>query len=200
MNCPMRIWVSSASAEIDKEYIGYKTHTEPNSIHYCSIVYKGYNTGWVWNDAKQVVNNIAYLERYMTFQEERDWYIQHYDINDPTNKINLEGLFHDMYDIGDAHHELWNAWIGINWREMALRLLDEDFYLIGIAPCPWGHGGYKQPIAFVVETKDGTERFWCHGEKDWVLDMREEMKEVYNERKCGRPIHPNGISELAQVK
>ena len=182
MNCPMRIWVSVKEAEIDKEYFGYKNNNEPNSIHYCSIYYKGNGIGWIWNDPKQSVE-VSYLERYMTFKEEEQWYQDNYDSNNSSNQINLSGLFHDMYDVGDARHEMWNAWIGTTWRELALNIIDEDFYLIGIAPAPWGHTGYEQPIAFVAESKDGVDRFWCHGEKNWVLDMREEMKEVYNERK-----------------
>ena len=183
MDCPLKVWEAASAAEIDKEYDGYKTFDEPNCTHLCSIVYKGNGTGWVWNDSKQLVSNISYLERYMTFEEEKEWYIKHYDKNNPTNQINLDGLFHDMYDVGDARHEMWNAWIGIEWKEMALRLLDEEFYLIGIAPAPWGHSLYSDAVAFVAESKDGTDRFWCHGDMETVKQMREEMKEVYNERK-----------------
>jgi hypothetical protein len=36
----------------------------------------------------------------------------------------------------------------------------------------------RHPVAVVIEYKDG-DRYWCHAEKDWIDDMREDSLEIY---------------------
>lgn len=178
---PYEKWISVSEAIIDAEYCGYKTTINPNTIHGCSIVYKGDRTGWCWNKPEQEVKNISFLSRKLTFEEKEDWYKNQFNIKDQKDQLNLMGLFNNMYDCGDAYHEEWNAWIGADWYEMAFNLREEDFILVGISPAPWNVDyifGEGNSVAFVCENENGI-RFWCHGSKRWVEDMRSETRDIY---------------------
>lgn len=169
------IWIPVAEAEIDKEYYGYQSADTPNSIYYCTIMYKGNGTGWVWNRESNVAHNITFLERYATFEEERE-----ISRKKPNTTLNLFGLFNDMSSVGDAYHEMWNAWIDCDFYDMNTALHEEESTLVGIAPAPYKWNWPEECVAFVAETNNG-DRFWCHGSKDMLEDMREQMKEIYNE-------------------
>lgn len=182
MQAPSSKWIPIKEAIIDKEYNGYKTADEPNVSSYCAIVYKGNDMGWRWGDPEREAKNLTYLLRDLTYEETEQWYKNRFDKNDSTTKLNLYGLYNDMYDVGDARHEMWNAWIALDFYEMNECIKDNDFYLIGIAPAPWNADdifGEGNTIAFVAEEFNTGNRFWCHGGKSWVEDMREQMKNVY---------------------
>lgn len=115
----------------------------------------------------------------MTLQENDKYYYQQFNIQDKKTQLNLLGLFNDMYDVGDAHHELGNAWISINFYKMNNNLSHEDFFLVGIAPAKWNNSYIDDPIAFVTEDKNGS-RFWSHGSLRWVKEMRNQMQTIYN--------------------
>ena len=60
-----------------------------------------------------------------------------------------------------------------------MNLLDEGFSIVGIAPCGGPVRSFRDPVAVVCEMYDTGERFWCHAERDWIDDMREESKTYY---------------------
>ena len=95
------------------------------------------------------------------------------------NQLNLYGLHADLYSIGDAVHEMWNGWIETDWKKQLIEIIDEDFIIVGIAPCS-GRWNMRDPVAVVAEYDNG-DRFWCHAERDWIEDMREESKKVLEE-------------------
>lgn len=185
--CPGYEWVPAAAAEIDKEYTGYTGGPHgPNATCWCKIINKGNGIGWTWGKEEQAVSGIISYKRDFDWQEEAAWYHEHFDINNHVNTNNLIGLFTDLYSVGDAYHEMWNGWIGADFYEMAGELEDETFYLLGIAPAPWEKDdifGEGNSVAFVGCYYSSDERFWCHGSKDWVEDMREQMEDIYNEIK-----------------
>ena len=167
-----------SQAIIDFEYNGYKTSKDPGMSTFGSCVYKGNGVAWSWGKSDRPVDGIIELFRSYTPDEEEQWYKDHFDIKDSKTILNLFGLFHDMYDIGDAYHEMWNSWIKLDFYEMAVTLQDEDFNVIGIAPAPYGAAYIDNPVAVVAEEKNGT-RFWCHADQKWIDDMREQIRPVY---------------------
>lgn len=182
---PRTKWVAAADAEIDKVYEGYRRLPSP-SLYMCSIQNKGNGVGWRWSDEEYTETGITHFEEELTWEEEEAWYRNHFDINNHRNSNNLIGLFTDLYDVGDAYHEMWNAWIKCDFYEMAVKLEEEDFYLLGIAPAPWDKDdlfGEGKSCAFVGCYYSTDERFWAHGSYDWVEDMREQMEDVYDEIK-----------------
>lgn len=186
MKCPHSKWISAAAGEVDKEYRGYKTANEPNTVCFATILYKGNGVAWRWGDEKQIITNITFLDKEMDWQETAQWYKDQFDITDPKTSNNLIGLFTDLYGVADAYHEMWNGWVDCDFYEMAAELSDEDFYLVGIAPAPWSKDdifGKGKSVAFIAEYYDSGERFWCHGSLDWVEGMREQMEDIYEEMK-----------------
>ena len=177
--CPDGKWIPVQEAEIDKEYSGYKDSTQPNSQNYCTILYKGNGVGWRWKDEKCAQSNLAFLYQEFTYKDQEEWYKSQFSLDNPKAVINLQALYHDMYHVGDATHELWNAWAGVDWYEMSHRLDEEEIFLLGVAPAPYSWNAGGECVALVAETYDGQYRFWIHFGKDWVDDMREEMQEIY---------------------
>lgn len=182
MGAPTRIWLPVEKATIDETYMGYKIANEPNGMHLCEIKYKGNGIGWVWNDEKNKVENITELERYTTFQEVEEWYKARFDLTDTDTQLNLYGLFEDLYSVGDAHREMWNAWIGLDFYELNENLKENGMILIGIAPAPFEWSMGEECCAYIAEFKDTGERIWCHGAKHWVDDMRTQMTEFAPEK------------------
>lgn len=177
--CPTSEFIPVEQGIIDKEYNGYITADRPNSESYCSITYKGNGVGWCWNNEERKVENITFLNKRLTVDEQEEWRKAHYEAKDPREQLNLMGLYNDMYDVGDASHEMYNAWTSIDWYEMAENLSREDFFLVGIAPAPWDCYSIDNPVAAVIEEENGT-RFWCHMGKSWIDRMRKQMREIYN--------------------
>ena len=178
MKAPFYKWILAEEAKIGKKYIGYKTSDKPDTTCLCEVEYLGDNKALVFGTRE--VDNVSMLERHTTYEEQADWNKQHFDISNSKTQLSLYGLFTDLYDIGDANHEMCNSWVTNDFYEMNVDLLDEDFILIGIAPAPYGCPALDDPIAFVIEYENG-ERFWCHGGKSWVDSMREDMREIYNQ-------------------
>lgn len=179
---PSDKWIPVEQGTIDKEYNGYKEKGS-SAICYCSCIYKGDTTIWPFGNECRAVQNVSELRSYLTWDEQEQWYKDNFDKNNTKNKINILGLFHDMYDIGDSYHEMWNCWIKIDFYEQIVCLEDEEFYLIGIAPAPWDKDdifGEGNSCAFVCENYDGT-RFWCHGSWEWVKNMRKQGRDIYLE-------------------
>lgn len=183
MGAPRRVWLSISEAKIGEEYCGYKSSDSPGSTHMGRVEYLGDGKGLVFGTTP--VENLIELERETSWQEQEEWYYKRFDITNSKNQLNLLGLFNDMYDVGDAYHEMWNSWVGIDFYKMTSDILDEDFTLVGIAPAPYGCFAIDDPVAFVAEESNGT-RFWCHGSEKWVTDMREQMKDIYEDYIKGR--------------
>lgn len=177
--CPTTEYIPVEQGIIDAEYCGYKTYDKPNTESFCLLKYKGNGVGWVFNNEDRKVENISHLKRRLSFEEQSNWRKRNYDSKDPREQMNLMGLFNELYSVGDAHHEMYNAWICVDWYEMAECLAHEDFFLVGIAPAPWDCCSVKNPVAAVVEDSDGN-RWWCHAGQDWIDSMRKQMKEIYN--------------------
>ena len=171
-----RVWLPVEEGIIGIEYLGYKTFDKPNTVNFCDIRYLGEGKGLIFD--KFPVENISELERETTWQEQAKWYEDKFDLNDNKCQLNLLGLFNDMYDVGTAYHEMWNGWVGTNFYEMNSDLIEGNSFLVGISPAPYGCASLRDAVAFIAETDTG-ERFWSHGSKDWVDDMREEMLEIY---------------------
>ena len=179
LKCPTYEFIPVENAIVDEEYWGYKTFDYPNCESICLITYKGNGTGLIFNDQEREVVNISFLKKKLSFTEQEKWRQIHYNIKNPREQINLMGLYNDMYDIGDAYHEMYNAWIAADWYEMSENLQNESFFLIGIAPAPWDCWSILNPVALVIEEEDGT-RLWCHAGLNWIKQMRNQMLPIYN--------------------
>lgn len=169
-----------SEAEIDFEYSGYKDKSSSTCEHICACTYKGDGIVWPFDNPDRAVTDVYELSRPYTLEEQEEWYKDRFDAYTSNTSQNLFGLFHDMYDVGDARHEMYNAWIRLNFYEMAECMKDEDFIILGVAPAPYGDGYFEDPVAIVAEEYTG-DRFWCHSEKKWVEEMREQMRPVYKE-------------------
>ena len=162
------------------EFYGYEYISGDSHImSMCQIVIGDDGTPLVWGRTP-LTDPYDYFIRRRTWQEIEQWYIDQVDMSKQSHSLNLIGLHEDLYSVGDAYHEMWNGWISTSWEEQIVSLEDEDFFIIGIAPAPRGFTGCRDPIAVVCEYYDNGERFWCHAEKDWIDDMREESKEIYD--------------------
>ena len=182
MKAPTRIWIPAEEAIPGVEYHGYKSANEsPTMYHMCSVRYKGNGVGWIFDAPKHEEKNIIQLERYTTFQEQEDWYKEHFDIKDSATFLNLNGLFNDLYDTCGAAHEMWNAWVCCDFHELNANLKENEMMLVGIAPAPYDWNMGEECRAYVIEDVETHDLYWCHGSKAWVDVMRDQMEECWNE-------------------
>lgn len=97
----------------------------------------------------------------------------------PQAKEIIKALQHQLYDSGDATHELWNTWVcALNPYEMAESLEKHNLTIVG-----WFYlTKFKKnlDIGVVAERKDGT-RIWCHARKFWFDNWKEEFPDLYKE-------------------
>ena len=180
IRAPRHIDVLPEDIDVTKEYEGYKCGE--NSYHLCSITFDENKNPIIFGkypiEEEKKKEITAYL-RYTTWKEEKEWYKNAIDFSNKIHKMNLIGLHTDLYDIGDGCHEMWNGWIGVSWEEQLMNVFDENFFIVGVAPCKGPVRNFRDPIAVICEMFDSGERFWCHAEKDWIDDMREESKSIY---------------------
>ena len=161
-------------------YRGYETvNGDSTTIHFCEVVISQNGTPLVWGK-NPIEEEVSVFTRRMTWDEERDWMKTQIDLSKDIYQLNLMGLHNNMYDVGDAVHRMWNGWIQADFVEQLVFLEDEDFFIVGVAPAPYGTATMREPIAFICEYIDDGSRFWCHSEKDWIDDMREESLSLYN--------------------
>ena len=161
-------------------YRGYETtNGDSTTIHFCEVVIAQDGTPLVWGK-NPIEEEVSCFTRRMTWDEERDWMKSQIDLTKDIYQLNLIGLHNNMYDVGDAVHQMWNGWIQADWIEQLVSLEDENFFIVGVAPPPYGAPAFREPVAFVCEYIDDGERFWCHSEKDWIDDMREDTLSIYN--------------------
>ena len=183
IDIPNDKWIPVNEAKVGESYNGYRDSIELNSYHYCTVVYKGNGIGWVWGDENNVVENITFLNKRLTYWERSELKRQQFDLSNDHSQLNLYGLYTDLYSVGDAHHELWNAWIDCDFYEMDYMLRKDEIVLVGIAEAPWepNFSGGDTYLAFVAEDIDTNERFWCHGGKMTLETLREQMEDIYEE-------------------
>ncbi len=98
------------------------------------------------------------------------------DIYEKTKQI-IKDLDHELYDCGDAYHEMWNTWV------CALSPYDllesvEKFNLTILGYFKLDEPKVNLDIGVIVEDGEG-ERFWCHARKAWFDDWKEEYPELY---------------------
>ncbi len=164
------------------EFCGYERPANKNGTHsstMCHIVVSESGEPLCWGK-DPIEGEVAFFHRKLTWQERDEWYRNAVDMANSRNQMNLMGLHADLYDISDARHEMWNGWIQTTWEEQLIELLDEDFFIIGIVdPAPPRMGlPMRHPVAIVIEYEDG-DRYWCHAEKNWIDDMRQESMTAY---------------------
>lgn len=164
-------------------YSGYEGHRNPNGTHashFVSIEVGEDGVAREWGRNPVDMDKVAYFHQSLTWEERDEWYKTAVDMSQARNQLNLMGLHNDMYQVGEARHEMWNGWIQATWEEQLIEILDENFFIIGIVdPAPPRIGlPMRHPVAIVIEYDDG-DRYWCHAEWDWINDMRQESKEVY---------------------
>ena len=162
---------------------GYEGHTNSNGTrtsHFVQIEVGEDGVAREWGRNPVDMSKVAFFCKPLTWQERDEWYKSAIDMTKSRNQLNLMGLHNDMYQVGDARHEMWNGWIQTSWEEQLIELLDEDFFIIGIVdPAPPRMGlPMRHPVAIVIEYDDGA-RYWCHAEWDWIDDMRQESKVAY---------------------
>ena len=171
--------VSPKDIKPGEVYRGYDSLFEGRVInHFCVVEVGEDGVPRCWG--RPISEEVICFKRHMTWDEEREWNRQQTMTLTSQDQINLIGIHTDLYGIADARHEMWNGWIETSWEEQILRLRDENFHIVGIAdPAPARMGmPMRHPVAVIIEYDDG-DRYWCHAEKDWFDDMREESLERY---------------------
>ena len=87
-------------------------------------------------------------------------------------------LQHQLYDQGDATHELLNTWVcALDPYDMVETLEKHNLTIVGYFYLT--EPKMRLDIGVVAEDKDG-ERIWCHARKAWFDDWKEEYPELYN--------------------
>ena len=175
MRPPRHVKVSPADIHPGDEFEGYE-YDEGLCLTQIIVNEEGIPLSW----GEYPLNNepIVFLRR-MGFWEEQEWYKKQIDMANSANQLNLMGIHADLYSVGDAYHEMWNGWVHADWAEQLVELVDEDFFIIGIAPAPYGCFSLDNPVAMVAEYRDSGDRFWCHAAQNWIDDMRKESKGIY---------------------
>ena len=95
-----------------------------------------------------------------------------------TAKEIVQGLQNKLYSPGDAYHEMWNGWIGINPYEMAQDIVKHKLIIIGYFPLSTVLD--TRDIGIVAEDEDG-DRVWCHANSVWFEPWEEYFPELYKE-------------------
>lgn len=161
-------------------YMGYESKREDSIVsHYSQIEVMKDGTPLIFGKYP-ITEEVLYFTRPMTWDEQQEWNRKQTMELTPKDQVNLIGIHTDLYGIADARHEMYNGWIEVTWEEQLLRLRDEDFHIVGIAdPAPPRAGmSMRHPVAVVIEYENG-DRYWCHAEKSWFDDMRENSLERY---------------------
>lgn len=89
---------------------------------------------------------------------------------------------HEMYDAGDAEHEMWNGWLmGLSPYELADNIKEDDISIIGWFPLNISkrYKGDRCDIGVVAEDNTSGSRFWCHAVSDWYSNWEERYPELY---------------------
>lgn len=162
------------------KFNGYVKHEGDSTTQtWCEVIINEEGIPLVWG-TNPIEAKYDYFVRRMTWVEQDQWYKDQVDLTNSKHQLNLIGIHTDLYDLGDACHEMWNGWISTSWEEQLITLDEEDFFIVGIAPCPHTFQCMRNPVYIVCEYENG-DRLWCHAEKDWIDDMREASLKEYTE-------------------
>ena len=86
---------------------------------------------------------------------------------------------HEMYDEGDATHEMWNGWITTDPYKMAKTAKEQDIFVLGWFKLK----DYQRrmnglDIGIVAEDFNGN-RIWCHAKSSWFEKWEKWYPELY---------------------
>ena len=181
MKAPEYYPVSPKDIKPGDRFIGYNLKAEKGT-HYCMCTVIVNDDGipllWGKNTIKEE-KEIIFFRRELTFEEIDEWHKTHIDLDKEINKLNLSGFHNNMYDIGDATHEMWNGWLTAGvWAEQLNALENLDFFVVGIAPAPIIPDYFKNAVAVVIEEFDTGNRYWCHWEMDYIEKFRRDTKHL----------------------
>ena len=118
---------------------GYEGHTNSNGTrtsHFVQIEVGEDGVAREWGRNPVDMNKVGFFRKPLTWEERDAWYKSAVDMTQGRNQLNLMGLHNDMYQVGDARHEMWNGWIQTSWEEQLIELLDEDFLVLSIRHLP----------------------------------------------------------------
>lgn len=88
---------------------------------------------------------------------------------------------HEMYDEGDAYHEMWNGWIDCDPYDMAYRAKDQKIMVLGWFKLK-GHQIRMDDLDIGIVAEDETgDRFWCHAASRWFERWHTRYPELYEE-------------------
>lgn len=175
MKPPRHIKVYPHEIKPGDEYNGYVN----GSTHcFTSITVSPEGVPLSWGEDPLEVK-VDYFLRDLTWEEEAEWYKNAVDMKNSNNQLNLMGLHTDLYDVGDAFHEMWNGWVEYEWAKQLIEIVDETFFIVGIAEAPYECWSIEDSVALVAEYKETGDRFWCHVARWAIEEMREQSTEVY---------------------
>ena len=180
------VTIEEADRHWQKHYIGYETDT--GAIGRADLWYLGngtartfnpHNPNWMEEPDEPNLFNLVKLKRELTDEEYQEEFIMLYDSTE--DMCNLIGLFTELHWV-EGYHEMDNIWTGYNWYEISSNLKDKDFYIRGIAPAPYPCSAFgpEDSCAFVCEMHLTGERFWLHTNRKWIIEMRNQMADHYN--------------------
>jgi hypothetical protein len=166
-----------------EEYQGYKKGEHSYSL--CSITFDEnlnpikFDEYPLTDEEKEGIT--AYM-RHMTWQEEKEWYENCIDFSNGIHKINLIGLHTDLYSVGDGCHEMWNGWLGVDWREQLMNLLDEGFsagaYVDVVCSININEFRGNKTVQLIVRDIDYAEKTLCDielQENDFLKLQKDEL-------------------------
>ena len=127
-----------------------------------------------WTNQNQFFENSMRVDVRLTENEYRTKYFD-------TAKDIAMAMNHELYDYGDAYHEMWNGWIDPDRYNMAEKLQNEKLMIVGwfkLTTLKWDD---YFDIGIVAEYLSDGERFWCHAASRWFNDWKEYYPELYKE-------------------
>lgn len=171
---PREEWVVGESYEIMRH---------PNGSRMFLFVYLGDNKikNLYTDKEEEIPEDITHFDRYWKPGEKEEEYKKEYFNNRSRHQLNVIGLFTDLSYCNDEH-ENWNGWCSFDAYEMLDNLLEEDFFIVGCAPAPYGKEWLGEEwMALVIANYETGTRRWCHFQKSWLEDVREELADEYKE-------------------
>ena len=93
-----------------------------------------------------------------------------------------QAMQHEMYDQGDAYHEMWNAWLDPDPYEMAKYCKENSMFIRGWfkLQSPKVVMSCECDIGIVAEDSCG-DVFWCHAPSHWFSDWKKDYPELFEE-------------------
>lgn len=125
-----------------------------------------------YDNAPEPVSNNAVVEMEYTEEELLSMY-------DKEVIELLLAMENQLYDEGEAVHEMWNGW---TWdpspAETAIKASQEGLHFIGWFYLKNPAGYLNCDIGVVAEYEDGS-RIWCHAKKEWYDSWRRHFPKLY---------------------